>query len=107
MAHCNQSNCEQEGTSRYTWPGQNERVICDRHLSELKAAAKALEMHLEIRPVENVASRVPCGRCEGCGQIADSEDGEPWTTWAELPPGADLAVRMGLVKPIPCPVCST
>lgn len=46
-----------------------------------------------------------CQKCDGCGQIADSEDGEPWTAWSSLPPGSDLAVRMGLVNPIECPVC--
>jgi hypothetical protein len=47
----------------------------------------------------------PCPRCEGCGQIANSDDGEPWTVWEELPPGSDLAVRVGLVRPITCPGC--
>ena len=47
----------------------------------------------------------PCPTCEGCGQIADTPTGEPWTAWANLPPGTDLAVRLGTVKPIPCPGC--
>ena len=51
-------------------------------------------------------SRPECERCDGCGQIADSDEGEPWTAWTSLPPGSDLAVRMGLVKPIPCPDCT-
>lgn len=46
-----------------------------------------------------------CRRCDGCGQIANSEEGEPWTAWSHLPPGSDIAVRMGFVKPIPCPAC--
>lgn len=46
-----------------------------------------------------------CDKCDGCGQIADSEDHEPWTAWANLPPGSDIAVKMGLVKPITCPKC--
>lgn len=46
-----------------------------------------------------------CMRCDGCGQIANSDDGEPWTAWEALPPGSDLAVRLGLVYPIPCPAC--
>jgi len=46
-----------------------------------------------------------CTRCDGCGQVADSDSGEPWTAWASLPPGSDLAVRMGIVKPVPCPEC--
>jgi hypothetical protein len=46
-----------------------------------------------------------CDRCEGCGQIANDDDRSPWKYWAELPPGSDLAVRMGLVRPEPCPEC--
>jgi len=46
-----------------------------------------------------------CERCNGCGQVADSETGEPWSYWEELPPGSDIAVRMGIVKPKSCPVC--
>lgn len=46
-----------------------------------------------------------CQRCGGCGQIANSEDGEPWTAWTSLPPGSDVAVMLGLVRPIPCPEC--
>ena len=47
-----------------------------------------------------------CPKCDGCGQVANTEDEEPWTVWAALPPGADAAVKMGLVKPKPCPECT-
>lgn len=47
----------------------------------------------------------PCHRCLGCGQLANSDDREPWTTWQDLPPGSDLAVRLGLVRPVPCDIC--
>jgi len=46
-----------------------------------------------------------CGRCDGCGRIASGEEGAPWTMWEALPPGVDIAVRMGIVKPIACPDC--
>jgi len=46
-----------------------------------------------------------CKRCEGCGKIANTEDGEPWTVWEKLPSPSNLAVQMGLVRPIPCPDC--
>ena len=39
----------------------------------------------------SVADPEPCQRCGGCKQIANSDDGEPWTVWEELPPGSDLA----------------
>jgi len=48
---------------------------------------------------------IPCLKCRGCGQVANSEAQEAWMYWEELPPGSDAAVRMGLVKPIPCPRC--
>lgn len=46
-----------------------------------------------------------CSRCAGCGQIADTEEGEPWAYWADLPAQSAAAVLMGVVKPIPCPQC--
>ncbi|ANN16224.1 hypothetical protein SD37_11610 [Amycolatopsis orientalis] len=49
--------------------------------------------------------RKTCSRCLGEGKIANTDDGEPWSAWATLPPGSDLAVRMGFVRPIDCPDC--
>lgn len=46
-----------------------------------------------------------CKRCLGWKQIADSENGESWKLWAELPVPSNLAVVIGLVKPIACPRC--
>lgn len=40
-----------------------------------------------------------CPKCNGEGQVADSADQEPWSAWANLPPGSDLAVRLGMVNP--------
>jgi hypothetical protein len=99
---CNQDSCRNEGTHRFTWPGRDEAVICDACLPKLKQVVAGLDMHLQIEQ----PARPPCSRCDGCGQIADSKDREPWTAWTSLPPGSDVAVRMGLVKPIPCPVCA-
>lgn len=49
---------------------------------------------------------IECPRCRGCGQIANSEQGEPWSNWMALPLQSATAVLMGLVKPIPCPSCN-
>jgi hypothetical protein len=46
-----------------------------------------------------------CEQCDGCGKIADSEDGEPWSAWLSLPLKSSFAVLNGLVKPIECPAC--
>jgi len=47
-----------------------------------------------------------CPKCLGDRQIANDDEGTPWSAWENLPPGSDLAVRMGLVFAIPCPLCS-
>lgn len=52
-------------------------------------------------------SDATCVRCDGEGRVADTDDMEPWSAWANLPPGSDLAVRLGLITPIPCPDCTT
>jgi hypothetical protein len=46
-----------------------------------------------------------CQRCDGCGKIANTEDGEPWTAWTSLPFSSAAAVVAGIVKPITCPDC--
>ncbi len=46
-----------------------------------------------------------CVKCHGCGKVADDEEGAAWVYWEELPPGSDLAVLAGAVKPIECPEC--
>lgn len=46
-----------------------------------------------------------CGTCMDSGKIANDDEKSPWPAWENLPPGSDFAVRMGLVKPIPCPKC--
>lgn len=51
------------------------------------------------------ATQTPCPRCDGCGQLANSDDREPWSVWLALPLQSALAVTMGLVKPEPCDEC--
>lgn len=46
-----------------------------------------------------------CDRCQGCGKIANDDDGTPWSYWAELEPPANLAVTAGIVKPVTCDKC--
>ncbi len=83
-----------EGKTTYV-----EDLLTERNrarLAELKAAIARLE--------ETAAP--PCPKCEGCGQIANSDDGEPWSFWERLPEASNLAVRLGIVRPIPCPLCA-
>jgi len=53
-----------------------------------------------------MVARKDCPKCGGCGQVANTDDQEPWTVWAELPVQSALAVVLGIVRPIPCPKCS-
>lgn len=46
-----------------------------------------------------------CGRCDGCGKIADGEEGAPWSVWESMPLKSSAAVLLGIVKPITCPDC--
>lgn len=68
-------------------------------------SADALAEVMASLPTDPGRELNACPRCDDCGQVANTENQEPWTAWTSLPPGSDAAVRMGLVKPIPCPVC--
>lgn len=46
-----------------------------------------------------------CSQCLGWKRVANSDEQESWKYWAELPPGSDLAVQLGVVTPIECPRC--
>lgn len=52
-----------------------------------------------------ITSEDRCDRCDGCGKIASSKGGEPWTFWLNLPLKSAAAVWLGLVKPLTCPDC--
>lgn len=74
-------------------------------LAILVEEQEALIDQAELEAQEPMES-LQCERCAGCGQIADDEDGTPWSTWEALPQQSKAAINMGLVKPIPCPDCN-
>jgi hypothetical protein len=47
-----------------------------------------------------------CPKCDGCGKIANDDDQSPWTFWEALTPPSNMAVTLGLVKPVECPDCN-
>lgn len=53
--------------------------------------------------------RHKCERCDGCGRIASTKEGEPWQWWQrianESAPGSELARQIALIHPIDCPAC--
>jgi hypothetical protein len=62
-------------------------------------------MDLTPTPTGEAIATKPCPRCLGCGQLANSDDREPWSAWEALPPGSDLAVQLGIVQPEDCDEC--
>lgn len=52
-----------------------------------------------------IIQRRMCQRCQGCGQIANDDEGTPWTYWAEMPVANAFAVVAGIVRPMKCPDC--
>lgn len=100
--------------------GANRLCPPNRHKEKAMHITDAVKVEMERNPCpwgqkvgdvmifptsQRDAYREPCDRCAGCGEIADDEDGTPWKYWVELPDGANLAARMGIVKAIPCPEC--
>jgi len=80
-------------TTSFQVPGQPPSMpICLECLRELPKRVAAM-----------VAEK--CQTCDGCGEIADDEEGMPWTFWMNLPVKSAAAVIVGFVKPIPCPAC--
>jgi DnaJ-class molecular chaperone len=67
-----------------------------KYLSDLQVAELANKEGKEMK----------CQRCDGCGKVANTSDGEPWSVWMSLPMASSLGVLSGLVKPIPCPECN-
>ncbi len=55
--------------------------------------------------IESEVKEGDCATCAGCGKIADSEEGEPWSMWEALPTVSKAAVALGIVKAIECPSC--
>lgn len=75
-------------------------------LATLRPEGRYEDIGLDEANSTPTAERPACGRCNGCGRIANTDDGEPWTAWTSLPSGSDVMVRLGIVQPIPCPDCA-
>lgn len=46
-----------------------------------------------------------CPTCDGCGKVANTRRGEPWTEWTSLPLLSSAAVLSGIVRPVSCVRC--
>ena len=43
--------CNEMAGHRYTWPGRDEALICDKCAPQLRGVAAALGMHLQTIPL--------------------------------------------------------
>jgi hypothetical protein len=53
---CDQKTCESPAVYRFTWPGQGEKGICERHAPMARRAADAVGLYLELVPLVPVTS---------------------------------------------------
>ena len=57
ISTCNQQGCHNEAAYRFTWAGQNEAGICEKHAAQIKAVASAIGYHLQLIPLESKLGR--------------------------------------------------
>lgn len=50
---CNQTECDEPAAYRYTWPEKDEAGICEKHVDWLKQIVLAMELHLQIIPLDS------------------------------------------------------
>lgn len=48
---CEQVGCEEPGAYRYTWPGKDEALVCEKDVAKILQVADVLGMHLQVIPV--------------------------------------------------------
>ncbi len=48
---CNQKGCQNPGAYRFTWPGENEKTICEAHVGTLRGVSAAMGLHLQVIPL--------------------------------------------------------
>lgn len=46
------SKCENVAAYRYTWPGSNERLICESCSQKLRAIANAMGLYVQLIEVD-------------------------------------------------------
>ena len=61
--------CDNQAAYRYTWPGEDESVVCEGHSSQLQAVASAIGIHLQIIPLS--------GKDLEIGLICNQKGGPP------------------------------
>ena len=50
----NENNtCNDKAAYRYTWAGQNEAFICEKHSHKLTAVAQAIGYYIQLIPIDD------------------------------------------------------
>ncbi len=44
--------CDKDAKYRFTWPGNDESYICEKHVEKLRNVAKAMGFHLQVMPID-------------------------------------------------------
>lgn len=56
--YCDQVGCKEPPAYRYTWPGRDETGICEEHVGWLRQVIVAIDLALEIIPLEKEEKKV-------------------------------------------------
>lgn len=49
---CNQDGCKEPASYKFTWPGHDEKGICENHVKRLRGVASAMGLYVQIIPLE-------------------------------------------------------
>ena len=49
---CNQKDCTNKASYRFTWPGSDEAGVCEEHVDKLINIARAMGQYLQVIPLE-------------------------------------------------------
>uniref|UniRef100_A0A6M3KFG2 Uncharacterized protein n=1 Tax=viral metagenome TaxID=1070528 RepID=A0A6M3KFG2_9ZZZZ len=50
--------CDEKAAYRYTWPGRDESFICEKHVYNLQAIARAMGFPLQVIPLDEGEEKV-------------------------------------------------
>ena len=56
---CSQRGCGKLGVSQFTWPGEEQKVICDKHVGWLMKVADAMGLEVNLIPLSPVGVGKP------------------------------------------------
>jgi hypothetical protein len=48
---CGQKGCTNVGAYSFTWPGNDEALVCEQHVGKVRAIAEALALRLQVIPL--------------------------------------------------------